>query len=289
MSGSADPSLRIDSHAHLWQLARGDYGWLTPQLAPLYRDFGPRDLAGPLDAAGIDQVVLVQAAPSEAETHYLLGLAEGWDRVAGVVGWVDMAAPDAPDRIAVLAGNPLLKGIRPMIHDIPDPEWMLRPELDAAFRAVVESGLAFDCLVRPVHLVPLRRRLDRHPDLRAVIDHGGKPAIAEGFSADWARQVTALARETPVFCKLSGLVTEAGAGWTADMLRPTVDHLVEAFTPDRLLWGSDWPVVTLAASYAGWWEATQLCLAGLDGAAQDRILGGTARRFYRLTRGAAAT
>ncbi len=115
-----------------------------------------------------------------------------------------------------------------------------------------------------MHLAPLRRLLDRHPDLRAVIDHGAKPAIAEGFSEDWAREMRGLARETSVFCKLSGLVTEAGAGWTGEGLRPYVDHLVEAFTADRLLWGSDWPVVTLAASYAGWWEATQRCLAGLD-------------------------
>ena len=282
MSRSAPSPPRIDSHVHLWQLARADYGWLTPDLAPLYRDFAPADLAAPLDTAGIAAVVLVQAAPSEAETRYLLGLAERWDRVAGIVGWVDMAAADAPDRIAALAGERLMKGIRPMIHDIPDSEWMLRPELTRSFRAIIESGLAFDCLVRPVHLAPLRRLLDRHPDLRAVIDHGGKPAIAQGFSTDWARQMTALARETPVFCKLSGLVTEAGGDWTAETLRPYVDHLVEAFTPDRLLWGSDWPVVTLAASYAGWWEATRERLAGLDREAQDRILGGTARRFYRL-------
>jgi L-fuconolactonase len=273
---------RIDSHAHLWELARGDYGWLTPDLAPIYRDFGPADLTVELDAAGIDAVVLVQAAPSEAETRYLLAIAERWERAAGVVGWVDMAAPDAPDRIADLTRHRLLKGLRPMIHDIPDPAWMLRPELTPAFRTIVETGLAFDCLVRPVHLKPLRRLLDRHPDLRAVIDHGAKPAIAEGFSADWAREMAGLARDTPVFCKLSGLVTEAGTGWTGEVLRPYIDHLVEAFTPDRLLWGSDWPVVTLATSYTGWREAAELCLAGLDGAAQDCILGGTARRFYRL-------
>jgi L-fuconolactonase len=274
--------VRIDGHAHLWALARGDYGWLTPELAPIYRDFGPRDLGAELDAAGIERVVLVQAAPTEAETRYLLDIAETWDRAAGVVGWVDMAAKDAPGRIAALAANKLLKGIRPMIHDIPDPDWMLRPALTPAFRALVETGLAFDCLVRPEHLPPLRRLLDRHPDLRAVIDHGAKPAIAEGFSADWAGAMRGLARETSVFCKLSGLVTEAGGGWTGEGLRPCVDHLIEVFTPDRLMWGSDWPVVMLVAPYQGWWSATQHCLAGQSPDARDQILGGTAQRFYRL-------
>jgi L-fuconolactonase len=193
-----------------------------------------------------------------------------------------MAAKDAPARIADLARNPLLRGIRPMIHDIADPDWMLRDDLTPAIGAIVETGLAFDCLVRPGHLAPLRRLLGRHPDLRAVIDHGAKPAIAQGFSEEWAGAMRGLARETSVFCKLSGLVTEARAEWTEEGLCPYVDHLLEAFTPDRLLWGSDWPVVTLAAPYAGWWAATQRLFAGLDEDARDRILGGTAQRFYRL-------
>jgi L-fuconolactonase len=273
---------RVDSHVHLWALARGDYGWLTPDLTPLYRDFGRADLTPLIAAAAIDAVVLVQAAPSEAETRYLLAEASRDECVAGVVGWVDMAAHDAPSRIALLAEDERLKGIRPMIHDIPDVDWMLRPALGPAFRALVEHDLAFDALVRPAHLVPLRRLVDRHPDLRVVIDHGAKPAIASGQFADWAAAMSGVACGTPVFCKLSGLVTESGADWTEDRLRPYVDHLVDAFTPTRLLWGSDWPVVTLAASYATWWSTTNRLLAGLGQHARDRIFGGSAAELYRL-------
>src|SRR5260221_6095110 len=275
-------SRRIDSHVHFWQLARGDYGWLTPQLAPIYRDFGRDELAPLIAAADIDAIVLVQAAPSEAETLFLLDWAARYERIAGVVGWVDMAALDAPERIAALGGNPRVRVIRPMIHDIRDPDWMLRDELTPAFRAIVAQDIAFDCLVRPPHLTPLRRLLDRHPDLRAVIDHAAKPAIAAGEFDDWAAAMAGLARDTSVFCKLSGLVTEAGRDWSVERLRPYVEHLVAAFTPDRLLWGSDWPVVTLAAAYAAWWEAANILLDGLDASSHDRIFGGTAAQFYRL-------
>jgi L-fuconolactonase len=273
---------RIDSHVHFWALARGDYGWLTPDLAPLYRDFGPDDLSPLIGAAGIDVVVLVQAAPSEAETRFLLAEAARYDRVAGVVGWVDMAADDAPSRIAALARDQRLKGVRPMIHDIPDINWMLRPELGPAFRALVAHDLAFDALVRPAHLPVLRRLVDRHPDLRIVIDHGAKPDIAGGQFAEWAAAISGFARDTPVFCKLSGLVTESGADWTEARLRRHVDHLVSAFSPSRLLWGSDWPVVTLAASYDTWWSTANRLLAGLDQHGRDCIFGGSAAEFYRL-------
>jgi L-fuconolactonase len=273
---------RVDSHVHLWALARGDYGWLTPDLAPLYRDFVRADLVPLIAAAAIDAVVLVQAAPSEAETRYLLAEASRDQCVAGVVGWVDMAAHDARSRIAVLAEDRRLKGIRPMIHDIPEIDWMLRPELAPAFRALIDHDLAFDALVRPAHLTPLRRLVDRHPDLRVVIDHGAKPDVVGGQFDDWAVAMTGFASDTPVFCKLSGLVTESGADWTENRLRPYVDHLVDAFTPSRLLWGSDWPVVTLAASYDSWWSTANRLLAGLDQHGRDRIFGGSAAEFYRL-------
>lgn len=273
---------RIDSHVHFWALARGDYGWLTPDLGPLYRDFDRDHLAPLIDAAGVDAVVLVQAAPSEAETDFLLDRAAQYDRVAGVVGWIDMAAGDASSRIDALAENRRLKAIRPMIHDIPEIGWMLREELAPAFRALVAHDLAFDALVRPVHLAALRRLADRHPDLRIVIDHGAKPDIANDGFDGWAASMAGLARETPVYCKLSGLVTEAGADWTEDRLRRYVDHLVTEFTPFRLLWGSDWPVVTLAASYGAWWATANRLLAGLDEVGRERIFGGSAAEFYHL-------
>ncbi len=169
-----------------------------------------------------------------------------------------------------------------MIHDIADPEWMLGPALRPALAAIGQHNLAFDCLVRPAHLRSLRRLLDRHPELRAVIDHGAKPEIAAGHFEPWAGEMRGLARETAVYCKLSGLVTEAGRDWTVDRMRRYIDHLVDIFTPERLLWGSDWPVVTLAASYDDWWTAAHRCLEGVDRAALDQIFGGTAVRFYRI-------
>lgn len=229
--------------------------------------------------------ILVQAAPTVAETRYLLDLARATDFVAGVVGWVDMAAADAPDRLGELAEAPALRGIRPMIHDLPDPDWMLRPALAPAFATLVRLGLTFDALVRPVHLPPLRRLVERHPDLRVVIDHGAKPEIARWGAertryAGWARAMADLAAAPQVWCKLSGLVTEAVPGWRADDLRPYVDHLVACFGPDRLMWGSDWPVVNRAGGYRAWWSATETCLAAVSAASRTHILGTAAARCY---------
>jgi L-fuconolactonase len=276
-------SRRIDAHQHFWALSRGDYGWLTPKLAPVYRDFGAADLRPHLERAGIAATILVQAAPTEAETRYLLALAESsGGLVAGVVGWVDMAAPDAPARIDALAASPTLRGIRPMIHDIADPDWMLDRRLTPAFRRLVEHGLVFDALVRPPHLPRLRRLIERHPDLRVVVDHGAKPEIAAGRIEPWANDIAAIARESRAYCKLSGLVTEAAPTWRPADLRPYVDHLLASFGADRLIWGSDWPVVNLAGGYDAWWDATQELLAGLGAGEREPILGANAARFYGI-------
>jgi len=161
---------RVDAHQHFWRLARGDYGWLTPEKGPIYRDFGAADLTPLLARAGIDATVLVQAAPTVDETRFLLDLARTTPVVAGVVGWAPLDAPDAPDVVAALAREPALKGLRPMIHDIPDVDWMLGPEVARGLRAIAAADLTFDALVRPPHLPNLRRLLDRHPELRVVID-----------------------------------------------------------------------------------------------------------------------
>lgn len=274
---------RIDAHLHFWQPARGDYGWLTPALGPLYRDFGPADYAAFRAAAGIERAVLVQAAPTLAETRWLLeqAAATGW--VAAVVGWADLAAPDAPEVLARLAENPLLRGVRPMIQDIADPDWMLRPELGPAFAALERLGLRFDALVRPQHLPRLRRLLDRLGPLAICLDHGAKPAIAEGGFRPWADDIAALARDPRLVCKLSGLVTEAGAEPSPERLRPYVEHLLLCFGPQRLLWGSDWPVVTLGGGVEAWWRTTGSLLAGLSEDERAAVLGGTAARFYAIT------
>jgi predicted TIM-barrel fold metal-dependent hydrolase len=273
--------MRIDAHQHLWRLARGDYGWLTPKLAAIYRDFEFDDLQPHLAAAEIRGTVLVQAAPTEDETAFLLMLAaQSGGLVKAVVGWIDFAAKDAPGRLERLARDPLLRGVRPMLQDIPDTDWMLNPALDPAFRAVIDLDLRFDALVQPRHLGNVRKLLDRYPALKLVIDHGAKPRIAAGEREPWAREMQALARESGAWCKLSGLVTEASASWRVDDLRPYVDYLLESFGPGRLIWGSDWPVVELAGGYRRWWEATSDLLRPLDQESRERVLGGNALRFY---------
>jgi L-fuconolactonase len=274
---------RVDAHHHVWRLDRGDYGWLTPDLATIYRDFTLDDLAPLQDDAGISATVLVQAAPTVAETEFLLATAAGRPgRIRGVVGWVDLAAQDAVATLARLARNPLLKAIRPMLQDLPDPAWILHADVERTLSELPRLGLRFDALVTPAQLPALLRMLERQPDLAVVIDHGAKPPIATGNWLPWADRIAAIARHPQVHCKLSGLATEAAVDWTVEGLRPWVDHLLACFGPARLLWGSDWPVVNLAGGYARWRAATDRLLETLAGDDRAAILGGNAARFYGL-------
>ena len=273
---------RIDSHQHFWRLDRADYGWLTPDLNGLYRDYTPDDLAPYLREAGIHKTVLVQAAPTLDETHYLLELANDTDFIAGVVGWVDMEKETFDADIAALSRFSRFLGIRPMIQDIPDPDWMLQPDLQARFDRLASSGLTLDALVRPQHLDNLYTLLRRHPELRVVIDHGAKPDIASDRFQRWSQQMRRIASMSDACCKLSGLVTEAGEDHGYERLRPYVDHLVDCFGAERLMWGSDWPVLNLASSYLEWVELTDRLLGSLDQEQRNWILGGTAQAFYDL-------
>ena len=276
-------ALRVDAHQHVWKLARGDYHWLTSRLAPIHRDFGLDDLRPQLLGGRIDATVLVQAATTVAETEYLLGVAhESAGLVRGVVGWVDLGAPDAIGTLERLACDPLLRSIRPMLHDLAEPDWVLRREVTAALLALPALGLRFDALVRTRELPALLRLLDRQPELAVVIDHGAKPEIAARGWRPWADLIAALATHPQVCCKLSGLVTESGPEWAVDTLRRYVDHLIACFGAQRLLWGSDWPVVNLAGGYARWLAATEALLAPLSDTERAAIMGGNARRFYRL-------
>ena len=272
----------IDSHQHFWRLDRGDYTWLAPKLAPIYRDFAPADLGPILKRHDVDATVLVQAAETTAETDYMLSLAADCAFVLGVVGWVDFESPDAAGEIERLARNSRLKGLRPMIQDIADPEWMLKPALRSAMNALQRCGLCFDALLKPQHLAPFARFLALYPDLAVVIDHGAKPAIAKGQFDDWAAPMREIARDPRVHCKMSGLATEAAPDWHQRDLKPYVDLLLESFGPARLMWGSDWPVVNLAGGYERWREASLNYLARLNEAEQGAILGDTAERFYGL-------
>ncbi|WP_134494653.1 amidohydrolase family protein [Microvirga pakistanensis] len=277
--------MRIDAHQHFWRVSRGDYSWMSPDVGVLYRDYSPEDLQPLLARHGIDRTILVQAAPTVAETEFMLQTAEGAPFVAGVVGWVDFAAPDAPSTMARLATHPLIVGFRPMVQDIPDDDWLLRPDLAPAFRNLVERRLVFDALVLPRHLSRALVIADRFPDLSIVVDHGAKPFIREGRLDPWRADMAALAARPNVACKLSGLVTEARADWAVDDLRPYVDHLLDVFGPERLLWGSDWPVANLAGGYDRWLAATLDLIATLSDAERNAILGGNAARIYLTGRG----
>ena len=279
-------TLRIDSHQHFWNLERDDYGWLTPELTALYRDFLPSDLKPMLARAGIDRTILVQAAPSVGETRYLLELAERHEFIAGVVGWIDMEGGQAGiDELEKLQENPLFLGVRPMIQDIADPAWMLRPSLQPALEVVAESGLTFDALVKPVHLPSLLALLKRHPGLPTVIDHGAKPDIAAGQWQPWAAWIDRIATETSACCKLSGLVTEAGERHSVRNLVPYMDRLLASFGAGRLMWGSDWPVLNLCSDYAGWVAATRNWMVPLPDGQREAIEGGNAARFYGIAEG----
>ena len=274
--------MRIDAHQHFWRRDRGDYDWLSPALAPLWRDFLPDDLVPLLARHGIAGCVLVQAAPTAAETDYMLSLARAHSVIRGVVGWTDLAAPDAPARIAALAADPQLVGLRPMLQDLPDDDAILDPAVQPALAAMATQGLALDALIRPRHLTRLRTLRDRHPDLKIVIDHAAKPDIASGDLAGWARDLAAVAADCRTHIKLSGLVTEAAAEWQVADLKPVAETVLAAFGPDRVMWGSDWPVLNLAGTYDQWVAATEELLAGLDAAGQAAVRGGTAVRFYGL-------
>jgi L-fuconolactonase len=276
----------IDAHQHYWQIERGDYGWLTPDLAVLYRDYLPQELQRTLAECGVTGTVAVQAAPTEAETRFLLDLARRHASIVGVVGWVDFEAHDVAQRIAALVtdGDGLLKGLRPMVQDIADPAWLGRDALDRAFAVLTERDLVFDALVTPLHLEILERRLRRHPTLRCVIDHAGKPAAGEGALARWSARMQSLAENTSAYCKLSGLLTQFTAAATPELLEPYVSRVFAYFGPDRLIWGSDWPVLALRASYREWLDLSLQLIQIHAPQASDAILEGNARRVYRLGR-----
>lgn len=272
----------IDAHQHYWHPARGDYGWMAPDDPVLARPFAPTDLAPLLGEAGVARTVLVQAAPTVAETHYMLGIADAEPSVAAVVGWVDFEEPADRAALERLAGHPKLRGVRPMIQDIADDDWMGRKDVQWGFAALADLGLRLDALGFPRHLPRFERLMDRHPDLPVVIDHGMKPRVAssEGFE-DWAAGMTRLAKRG-AFCKLSGLVTEAVEDWEVEDLRPYAEHILDAFGPERVMWGSDWPVCLRRASYADWLRTARDLTVGLDEAERARLFGGTAAAFYGL-------
>ncbi len=272
----------IDAHQHFWRYDPVEYGWIEPSMAAIRRDFLPADLKRAASGAGVGAVVSVQARQTTAETAWLLDLAAGDPFVAGVVGWVPLASPTVEVELERFVAHPKLRGVRHVLQDEAD-EYMLQPAFARGLRAVRRFGLAYDILVFERQLPSAIALADRHPDQVLVLDHVAKPRIRDGQLEPWRERMRELARRPNVCCKLSGMVTEADhRAWSAAQLRPYVETVIEAFTPERLMLGSDWPVCLLACDYGRWIDTVRGFLGGLSLAEQAQILGGTARRAYRL-------
>jgi L-fuconolactonase len=276
----------VDSHHHLWDPAEADYPWLTGEFEPIRRRFDPSDLAPLLRRHGVAGTIVVQARASIDETRALLATAERTPFMLGVVGWVDLASADLAADIAALReapGGRLLVGVRHQVHDEPDAAWLLRPEVQRGIARVGGEGLAFDLLVRAREMPAAIELVRRHPDVRFVLDHVGKPALREGASERWHALIGALAEHENVACKLSGIVTEADwRGWRAADLQPDLRYALERFGPERSLFGSDWPVCLLAASYGEVLGIVRAAIDELDATGRSAVLGRTAVRVYRL-------
>lgn len=267
---------------HLWDPARGDYGWLTPDLASLYRRFSRSDAKPLLSKARIDSAVLVQSAPTVAETDYLLAIAEETSWIGGVVGWVDLDAVDIEEQIARRSRHSKFVGIRPMLQDIPDVNWLLHPHRARGLEALLRHQLAFDALIRPVHLDMIAQIADRYPSLTIVLDHAAKPIVDACPDPKWLSSMRQIASCANVSCKLSGLASELPSREGIVHIASYIQILLEVFTPSRLMWGSDWPVLTTTMSYEDWHELSTQCLANLDATEFERVMGKNAIEIYSL-------
>lgn len=256
---------------------------MSPDFTVLYRDYLPEDLLPHLDRHKIDKSVIVQAANTVAETDFILELAEGNDRVGGVVGWLDMEANDFEDKLAEYSSKSKFVGIRPVIHDISDDAWMIRPKVLESFKRLSELDFPFEFLTFSRHLPYVLQVLENVPGLRAVMDHISKPEIKDGNMQPWQDLLKEVAAHPNVYCKVSGMITEADhEHWTVDDLLPYVDHVRACFGPDRLMYGSDWPVCLLAGSYERVIGAAETLTSDMDEDSQTRVFGGNAAKFYKL-------
>lgn len=274
----------VDAHHHLWKVSRGDYHWMTPEMTVLARDYLIEDLQPLLRKASVARTVLVQAAQTEAETDFLLDLASAADFIAGVTGWLDLADPSFPARLDRYRLHPKFIAVRPMLQDISDDAWILRPVVLRNLKHLAELKFPFEFLTYPRHLPHVARALEETPGLHAVIDHLSKPPIASGELEPWASLIRRVADFPDVHCKLSGMVTEADhERWTPQSLAPYVHHVVDIFGVDRLMFGSDWPVCRLAAEYGEVVNALRTILSTRLGPQEiEKIFRRNAERFYGL-------
>ncbi len=277
--------MKIDGHQHFWNMSKTDYPWLAPAYGPIYAGFCPRDLEPQIEAAGVDKTVLVQAMDSFEDTVAMLTQSEDFDWIGAVVGWVPLldhgAERKALDRYSK---HPKFRGIRHLIHEEKDPDWVVQPKVIEGLKILADYGLSFDVVaVFPNHLKHVPTLAQSVPNLTLIIDHLGKPPIKDKQMGAWADQMAAASQYPNVYAKVSGLNTAADwATWSAADLKPYIDFAIEKFGANRLIFGSDWPVAILAGDYAKVWAETNKALAGRPQAELDAILGGTAMKAYRL-------
>ncbi|MEV8569542.1 amidohydrolase family protein [Streptomyces sp. NPDC051322] len=281
----------IDAHQHVWDPIRAPYDWLGPAMAPIDRAMGFADARPALRAAGVTATVLVQAADNDADTDHMLATAAAHPEVVAVVAWVPLDAPGrARTRLAALRRDPHVVGVRALVHEDPDPDRILRPDVGQGLALLAEAGMTFDYVTSsPAALAHVPELAARHPELRLVIDHLGKPPVGGGAAerAAWRRLIAAAARHPCVHAKVSGLYANRWplGAWTVEQVRPFVEDALELFGPRRLMYGGDWPVSLLAGGYERTWEACRKLLAPLDSDDRAAVLGGTAARFYRINAG----
>jgi L-fuconolactonase len=274
---------RIDSHHHLWKYSSTDYPWMSEGMESIRQDFLVPELAQAIQAANIDGVVTVQARQSLSETDWLLDLAARHDFMRGIVGWVPLADAAVASHLEKYWHHPKLKAVRHVLHDEPDDFYMLREDFNQGVAQLEDVGLRYDILIFERHLPQTIEFVDRHPTQIFILDHIAKPKIKNQILSPWREHMRELARRENVYCKLSGMVTEADWNtWTEQDLRPFIDTVLECFGPTRLMFGSDWPVSLLACAYEKWIEIVERSIASLSRSEQDRLFGGTAKEAYRL-------
>jgi len=271
----------IDAHHHLWKVGKHGFEWPTPDLEAIYRDFSIDALRKAATGCGLSGTVLVQSQPSDADTDWLTEIAVREPLILGVVGWVDFSAPDAPARIVDLSRRLKFRGLRPMLQSVVDTSWILQPTFDPVFEEMVARDLRFDALIQPRHLGAIAELARRHPALGIVIDHGAKPNMSDIGNSQWAREMEEIASQSNVYCKISGLPVELGEDQPLSDMEPYIRRLAGLFGSERLMWGSDWPVVNLRMPFADWLATTRR-MTGFEGRDMDNLLSRTASEFYRL-------
>ena len=275
--------MKIDSHHHFWKFDPAEFGWISDRMSVLRSDYLPADLKQEIERVGIDGVVSVQARQSIEETRWLLDLADKQDFIKGVVGWIPLAAPDVRQQLEAFANRPKLKGIRHIVQDEPDESFILRDDFNAGIRALADYRLVYDLLIFERHLPQAIEFVDRHPKQVFVLDHLAKPRAKDHEVEPWRTNIRRIAERENVFCKLSGLVTEADwKDWTEGQLSVYLGTVLDAFGPRRVMFGSDWPVCLLASSYERWHDVVSRFCEKLSADEQARVFGGTAIEAYRL-------